>query len=70
MNTYSLAIGMDAQPSIMETEALAQSGFTQEEIASLFRLRDWYQSKGSDRVQVARHLEFLKFLVNTGKLPL
>jgi hypothetical protein len=69
MNTYSLDRGMDVQPTIIETEALAQSGFSPEEIASLLRLRDWYQYGGSDRVELVRHLEFLKFLVKTGKLP-
>jgi hypothetical protein len=69
MNTYSLDTGMDAQPTIMETEVLAHSGFTPEEIASLLRLRDWYQRGGSDRVALVRHLEFLKFLVKTGELP-
>ncbi len=59
-----------AQPAIAETEALAQSGFTPEEIAYLLRLREWYQNGGSDRVDVVRHLEFLKFLVSTGKLQL
>ena len=68
MNTYSLDRGMDAQPTIIETEVLAQSGFTPEEAASLLRLRDWYQRGGSDRIEVVRHLEFLKFLVKTGKL--
>jgi hypothetical protein len=69
MNTYSLDTGMDAQPTSMETEVLAQSGFTPKEIASLLWLRDWYQREGSDRVELVRHLEFLKFLVKTGKLP-
>ncbi len=69
MNTYSLETGMYAQSTRMETEALAQSGFSLEEIASLLRLRDWYQHGGSDRVELVRHLEFLKFLVKTGKLP-
>jgi hypothetical protein len=69
MNTYSLDIGMDAQPTSMETEVVAQSGFTPEEIAYLRRLRDWYQRGGSDRVELVRHLEFLKFLVKTGKMP-
>jgi hypothetical protein len=68
MNAYSLDTGMDAQPTSLETEVLAQSGFTPEEIASLLRLRDWYQRGGSDRVELVRHLEFLKFLVKTGKL--
>jgi len=69
MNTYSLETGMYAQSTGMETEALAQSGFSLEEIASLLKLRDWYQHGGSDRVELVRHLEFLKFLVKTGKLP-
>jgi hypothetical protein len=69
MNTYSLERGMDVQPTLMETEALTQSGFSLEEIASLLRLRDWYQYGGSDRVELVRHLEFLKFLVQIGKLP-
>jgi hypothetical protein len=69
MNTYSVERGMDVQPISMETEALTQSGFKPEEIATLLRLRDWYQYGGSDRVELVRHLEFLKFLVQIGKLP-
>jgi hypothetical protein len=69
MNTYSLDTAMDAQPTSMETEVLAHSGFTPEESACLLRLREWYQRGGSDRVELVRHLEFLKFLVKTGKLP-
>ena len=68
MNTHSLERGTDAQSAILETEALAQCGFTQEEIASLKRLREWYQHGGSDRINVVCHLEFLKFLVSKGKL--
>lgn len=68
MNTQSLDRGMDAQSAMLEIEALAQCGFTQEEIASLLRLREWYQRGGSDRINVIRHLEFLKFLVKSGKL--
>jgi hypothetical protein len=52
----------------VEIENLAQRGFTREEIASLLRLREWYQHGGSDRVNVVRYLEFLKFLVRNGKL--
>jgi hypothetical protein len=50
------------------TEGLAQDGFAQNEIASLLRLRQWYQNGGSDRVNVVRHWEFLKFLIMHGKL--
>lgn len=51
-----------------EMEMLVQTGFTSEEIASLLWLRQWYQNGGSDRVEVIRHLEFLKLLVVNGKL--
>lgn len=68
MNTHSLDRGTDAHSASVETEALAQKGFTQDEIASLVRLREWYQHGGSDRVDVIHYLEFLKFLVSNGKL--
>jgi hypothetical protein len=57
----------DAQ---QEIENLEQMGFTIEEIVSLVWLRDWYQSGGSDRAEVVRHLEFLKLLVMNGKMAL
>jgi hypothetical protein len=68
MNMHSLNRGTDAHFAVVETEALAQKGFTREEIASLLRLREWYQHGGSDRIHVVRYLEFLKFLVTNGKL--
>jgi hypothetical protein len=68
MNTQSLERGTDAQSPMLETEALAQWDFTQEEMASLLWLRGWYQHGGSDRMEVVRHLGFLKFLVTHGKL--
>ena len=72
MNTHSIDnssdIGTDAQSAILETEALVQHGFEQNEITSLLRLREWYQNGGSDRVDVIHYLEFLKFLVRNGKL--
>jgi hypothetical protein len=68
VNTYSLEAGTSAPHASAETEALAKAGFTQDEIASLLKLRQWYQNGGSDRVNVVRHLEFLKFLVMHGKL--
>ncbi len=57
-------------PVVPEVETLAGIGFTSEEIVSLVWLRDWYQSGGSDRVEVVRHLEFLKMLVMNGKMEL
>jgi hypothetical protein len=53
-----------------ETDLLAQCGFSPEEIAALLWLRQWYQTGGSDRVQIVRHLEFLKLLVLHGKMEL
>ena len=53
-----------------DAETLQQSGFTSEEVVSLLWLRQWYQNGGSDRVEVIRHLEFLKLLVTSGKIEL
>lgn len=57
-----------AEPVVPEVESLVEWGFTTEEIVSLVWLRDWYQSGGSDRAEVVRHLEFLKLLVMNGKM--
>jgi hypothetical protein len=54
--------------AVPEKDELVASGFTREEIVSLFWLRQWYQTGGSDRVPIARRLEFLKLLVSNGKL--
>lgn len=68
MTTDTFDQDMLARSAGLETAALAKLGFTSEECASLLRLRAWYQHGGSDRVAVVRHLEFLKFLLNQGKL--
>ena len=60
--------GAKAMPT--EQELLAQWGFTTEEIASLLWLRQWYQTGGSDRALMVRHLEFLRLLVCSGELEL
>jgi hypothetical protein len=57
----------------LETDAdfegrLAQWGFSPEEIVSLSWLRRWYQTGGSDRIEFLRHWEFLKRLVEEGRL--
>jgi hypothetical protein len=59
-----------AEPVVPEIEDLEEGGFSTEEIVSLVWLRDWYQSGGSDRAEVVRHLEFLKFLIMNGKMVL
>ena len=56
------------QATRMETDILAQSGCSAEEIVALLWLRQWYQTGGSDRAQIVRHLEFLRFLVQNGLL--
>ncbi len=58
------------EPIVPEVDTLVAQGFATEEIISLVWLRDWYQSGGSDRAEVVRHLEFLKLLVMTGKMEL
>jgi len=75
MNTDILAekhLEMETQVQATETETdiLVQCGCSAEEIVALLWLRQWYQTGGSDRVQILRHLEFLKFLVLHGMLEL
>ena len=60
--------GAKAVPT--EQELLTQWGFTAQEIASLLWLRQWYQTGGSDRALMVRHLEFLRLLVRSGELEL
>jgi hypothetical protein len=68
MNIHPLETEISAQQAREETAGLTQAGFAQSEITSLLRLREWYQNGGSDRVNVVRHWQFLKFLVMNGKL--
>jgi len=53
---------------LTEQDMLAQWGFSAAEIASLLWLRQWYQTGGSDRALIVRHLEFLRLLVRSGEL--
>ncbi|GHO87759.1 hypothetical protein [Dictyobacter formicarum] len=68
MNTQPLEMINASQSVETETDKLVRNGFTSDEIISLFWLRQWYQHGGSDRVEVLRHLEFLKLLVVNGKV--
>ena len=75
MNTHidvEERLEMDAtlQMAGSERDMLVRCGFSREEIAALVFLRQWYQTGGSDRVQIVRHLEFLKLLMLRGKLEL
>lgn len=56
--------------TLSETDLLAGWGFDPHEIASLLWLRQWYQTGGSDRANLVRHLEFLRLLVHSGDLEL
>ncbi|HEV2580421.1 MAG TPA: hypothetical protein VGT44_06165 [Ktedonobacteraceae bacterium] len=56
--------------TISDEDTLALSGFSTDEIVSLLYLRQKYQTGGSDRVEVVRHLEFLKLMVMSGKIDL
>jgi len=75
MNTDFEAKKQDEMKAHIETietdrEQLANFGFTSDEIVSLLWLEKWYQSGGSDRMEVVRHWEFLRFLVLRGKLDI
>ena len=63
-----LDITNNADITITEVGTLTENGFTSEEIVSLLYLRQWYQTGGSDRVEVVRRLEFLKLMVMSGKI--
>ena len=61
---------LDRESTPTEKELLTLEGFTADEILSLLWLRQWYQSGGSDRVPIIRHLEFVKQLVACGSIVL
>ena len=65
-----LEMETQVQSTRTETDNLVQYGLSAEEIVAMLWLRQWYQTGGSDRVQIVRHLEFLKLLVLHGKLEL
>jgi hypothetical protein len=62
--TRAIGVGTEAA----ERDQLAQGGFSSEEIVALLWLRRWYQTGGSDRMELVRHWEFLKWLVRAGRL--
>ena len=71
MNTQPLEIitHLDDTATV-ESEALIENGFSEDEIVSLLWLRQWYQQGGSDRVEIVRRLEFLKLLILQGRITL
>lgn len=70
MNTRPLELVTHVEDATAEMTMLTQSGFTSEEIISLLWLRQWYQNGGSDRIEIVRHLEFLKLLVLNNQIEI
>ena len=70
MNTQPLELEASVENSVKEMELLTESGFSQDEIVSLLWLRRWYQNGGSDRVEIVRHLEFIRLLVLNGRIEI
>lgn len=68
MNTRPLEIVRQTEDTSSEVDVLMRHGFTTDEVISLLWLRQWYQTGGSDRMEIVRHLEFLKTLLMSGKL--
>ncbi|HTI13170.1 MAG TPA: hypothetical protein VL461_01175 [Dictyobacter sp.] len=68
MNTQPLELVTHVNNTPTETDILARHGFTDDEIISILWLRQWYQHGGSDRIEVLRHLEFLKLLVLNNRI--
>ena len=56
------------ETGIGEVDVLANLGFTEDEVASLLWLRQWYQSGGSDRMEIVRRLEYVQQLRLDGRL--
>ena len=51
-----------------QREELMQCGCSTEEIVALLWLRHWYQTGGSDRMELLRNFEFLKWLIRASML--
>jgi hypothetical protein len=63
-----LRMATQVETDAPEMDGLAQCGFSNEEIVNLLWLRHWYQTGGSDRMELLRHWEFLKWLVRASLL--
>ncbi len=70
MNTRPLELITHVEDTATELDRLAQHGFTADETMSLLWLRQWYQNGGSDRMEIVRHLEFMKLLLLNDKIEL
>lgn len=54
--------------SLSEEERLVRDGFNAEQITAFNRFRRWYQMCNREHLVMLHHWEFLKQLVNDGKL--
>jgi hypothetical protein len=70
MNTQPLEMITNFDKTVSDTDVLTRSGLSEDEVTSVLWLRQWYQNGGSDRMEVLRHLEFIKLLVMKGKIEL
>lgn len=68
MNTRPLEMVRQVEDTATEMDMLSQQGFITDEVISLLWLRQWYQNGGSDRMEIVRHLEFVKVLMRSGKI--
>ena len=72
MNTQPLEMVTNVQQTETtiqtDTDILLENGFSHDEIISLLWLQQWYQHGGSDRMEVVRNLEFVRHLIDHGKI--
>lgn len=61
-------MAMRVETDAAEQDQLAQCGLSTAEIVAFLWLRRWYQTGGSDRMELLRHWEFLKWLVRASLL--
>jgi hypothetical protein len=61
-------MAMCVETEAAERDRLAQCGCSTEEIVAFLWLRRWYQAGGSDRMELLRHWEFLKWQIRASML--
>ena len=61
-------LAQSTKEEMMEIDTLINAGFDAHEIISFLKLRQWYQTGGSDRIIYLRYWEFLKRLVDEGHM--
>ncbi len=59
---------MRVETDAAERDQFAQCGLSTEEIVAFLWLRRWYQTGGSDRMELLRRWEFLRWLVRASLL--